>query len=95
MHRVYILRFLLLTCSRWEHECGRKTTQTKLNVLNNPTRVVNHVCSREEVLGSNFTTPNFLPNVFAQLLKDVKNALRLGHHTRYFTLFSKVQPVFL
>ena len=51
--------------------------------------VVNHVCFREEVLGSNPTTSEFLLNVFAQFLKYLRNVPRLGHRTWCFTLFYK------
>ena len=46
-----------------------------------------HVCSREGVLGSNPTTPDFLPNVFAARWRLLKNATSKGHHSRYITLF--------
>ena len=48
-----------------------------------------HVCSREGVLGSNPTTPKFLPNVFAARWRLLRNAPSKGHHSRYITLFFK------
>ena len=47
------------------------------------------VCSREGVLGSNPTTPKFLPNVFAACSRLLRNAPSKGHHSRYITLFFK------
>ena len=51
------------------------------------TLVRKHVCSREGVLGSNLTTPNFLPNVFAARWRLLRNAPSKKHHSRYITLF--------
>ena len=48
-----------------------------------------HVCSREGVLGSNPTTPKFLPNVFVAGWRRLRNAPSKGHHSRYITLFFK------
>ena len=50
------------------------------------TLVGKHECSREEVLGSNPTTPNFLPNVFVARWQLLRNAPSKGHHSRYITL---------
>ena len=47
------------------------------------------MCSREGVLGSNPTTPNFLPNVFVARWRLLRNAASKGHHSRYITLFFK------
>ena len=57
------------------------------------TLVVNQVCSREEVRASNLTAPKFLTNVFARFWEHLRNAPRLGDHTRYITPFSKVPTV--
>ena len=46
-----------------------------------------HVCSREGVLGSNPTTPKFLPKVFVARWRLLRNAPSKGHHSRYITLF--------
>ena len=46
-----------------------------------------HVCSREGVLGSNPTTPKFLPKVVAARWRLWRNAPSKGHHSRYITLF--------
>ena len=46
-----------------------------------------HLCSREEVLGSNPTTPKFVPKGFASRWRLLRNAQSKGHHPRYFTLF--------
>ena len=53
------------------------------------TLVGKHVCSREGVLGSNPTTPKFLPNVFASRWRHLRNAASKGHHSRYITVFFK------
>ena len=53
------------------------------------TLVGNHVGSREGVLGSNPTTPKFLPNVFASRWRLLRNAPSKGHHSRYITPFFK------
>ena len=53
------------------------------------TLVGKHVCSREGVLGSNPTTPKFLPNVFVARWRLLRNAPSKGHHSRYITLFFK------
>ena len=45
------------------------------------------MCSREGDLGSNPTTPKFLPNVFVARWRILKNAPSKGHHSRYITLF--------
>ena len=46
-----------------------------------------HMCSREGVLGSNPTTPRFLPKVFVACRRLLSNAPSKGHHSRYITLF--------
>ena len=51
------------------------------------TLVDKHVCSREGVLGSNPTTPKFLPKVFVARWRLLRNAPSKGHHSRYITLF--------
>ena len=51
------------------------------------TLVGNHMCSREGVLGSNPTTPKFLPNVFVARRRLLRNAQSKAHHSRYITLF--------
>ena len=51
------------------------------------TLVGKHMCSREGVLGSNPTTPKFLPNVFVTRWRLLRNAPSKGHHSRYITLF--------
>ena len=43
--------------------------------------------SREGVLGSNPTTPDFKPNVFVARRRVLRNAPSKGHHSRYITLF--------
>ena len=48
-----------------------------------------HVCSRGGVLGSNPTTPKFLPKVFASRWQLLRNASSKGSHSRYITLFFK------
>ena len=48
-----------------------------------------HVCSWEGVLGSNPTTPKFLPNVFVARGQLLRNASSKGHHSRYITLVIK------
>ena len=53
------------------------------------TLVAKHVCSTEGVLGSNPTTPKFLPKVFAAHWRLLRNASSKGHHSRYITLFFK------
>ena len=45
------------------------------------------MCSREGVLGSNPSTPKFLPNVFFARWRPLRNAPSKGHHSRYITLF--------
>ena len=56
----------------------------------NRTVMGNHVHSREEVLGSNPTTPKFF---FSKGVRSrqplLRNAPSKGHHTRYITLFLK------
>ena len=47
------------------------------------------MCSREGVLGSNATTPKFLPNVFVARWQLLRNVPSKGHHSRYITLFFK------
>ena len=51
--------------------------------------VSNHVTSGEGVLGSNPTSPKFLPNVCAARRERLRNAPLKEHHTRYITLFFK------
>ena len=51
------------------------------------TLVGKHMCSREGVLGSNPTTPKFLPNGFAARWQLLRNAPSKGHHSRYIPLF--------
>ena len=51
------------------------------------TLVGKHVHSREEVLGSNPTTPTFLPKAFAARCRLLRNPPSNGHHSRYITLF--------
>ena len=53
------------------------------------TLVGKHVCSREGVLGSNTTTPEFSPNIFAARGGRLRNAPSKGHQSRYITLFFK------
>ena len=53
------------------------------------TLVGKHMCSREGVLGSNPTTPKFLPKVFVARRQLLRNAPSKGHHSRYITLFSE------
>ena len=53
------------------------------------TLVGKHVCSREGVLGSNPTTPKFLPNVFVARWQLLRNAPSKGNHSQYITLFFK------
>ena len=48
-----------------------------------------HVYSREGVLGSDPTTPKFVPKVFASRWRLLRNAPSKGHHTWYITLFFK------
>ena len=48
-----------------------------------------HVYSREGVLGSNPTTPEFLLKVFAARWRRLRKAPSKGHHARYITLFFK------
>ena len=45
------------------------------------------MCCREGVLGSNPTTPKFLPKVFVACWRLLRNAPSKGHHSRYITLF--------
>ena len=40
-------------------------------------------------MGSNPTTPKFLPNVFVARWRLLRNAPSKGHHSRYITLFFK------
>ena len=51
------------------------------------TLVGKHMSSREGVLGSNPTTPKFLPKVFVACRRLLRNAPSKGHHSRYITLF--------
>ena len=51
------------------------------------TLVGKHVCSREGVLGSNPTTPKFVPKAFVARWQPLRNAPSKGHHSRYITLF--------
>ena len=51
------------------------------------TLVGKHMCSWEGVLGSNPTTPKFLPNVFVARWRLLRNAPSQGHHSRHITLF--------
>ena len=51
------------------------------------TLVGKHMCSREGVLGSNPTTPKFLPKVFVACWQLLRNAPSKGHHSRYITPF--------
>ena len=53
------------------------------------TLVGKHMCSREGVLGSNPTTPKFLPKAFVARWNFLRNAPSKGHHSRYITLFFK------
>ena len=53
------------------------------------TLVGKHVCSGEGVLGSNPTTPKFLPKVLAARWRLLRNAPSKGHQSRYITLFFK------
>ena len=55
----------------------------------NCTAVDKHVHSREEVLGSNPTTPTFLPNAFAARWRLLRNAHSKVHDSRYVALFFK------
>ena len=48
-----------------------------------------HVCSREGVLGSNPTIPEFLPKVFVARWRLLRNAPSERHQSRYITLFFK------
>ena len=48
-----------------------------------------HVCSREVVLGSNPTTPTFLPKIFVARWGLLGNAPSKGYHSQYITLFFK------
>ena len=47
------------------------------------------MCCREGVLGSNPTSPKFLPKVFVARRRLLRNAPSKGHHSRYITLFFK------
>ena len=47
------------------------------------------VCSREGVLGSNPTTPKFVPKGFVTGWRRLRNAPSKGHHSRCITLFSE------
>ena len=40
-------------------------------------------------MGSNPTTPNFLPKVFAARWRLLRNAPSTGYHSRYITVFFK------
>ena len=51
------------------------------------TLVGKHVCSRLGVLGSNPTTPKFLPKVFVARWRLLRNAPSKAHYSRYITLF--------
>ena len=51
------------------------------------TLVGKHMCSREGVLGSNPTTPKFLPKVFVARWRLLRNAPSKRHQSRYITLF--------
>ena len=51
------------------------------------TLVGKHMCSREGVLGSNPTSPTFLPKAFVARWQLLRNAPSKGHHSRYITLF--------
>ena len=53
------------------------------------TLVGKHMSSREGVLGSNPTTPKFLPKVSVARRRLLRNAPPQGHHSRYITLFTK------
>ena len=53
------------------------------------TLVDKHVHSREGVLGSNPTTPTFLPILFAACWRLLRNAPSKALHTRYIALFFK------
>ena len=53
------------------------------------TLVGKHVCSREGVLGSNPTTPKFLPKAVAARWRLMRNAPSKGHPSRYIILFFK------
>ena len=53
------------------------------------TLVGKHACSREGVLGSNPTTPRFLPKAFAARWRLLRNAPSKGNYSRYITLFFK------
>ena len=53
------------------------------------TLVGKHLCSREGVLGSNPTTPKFIPNVFVARRRLLRNAPSKGHLSSYITLFFK------
>ena len=53
------------------------------------TLVGKHMCSRKGVLGSNPTSPKFLPNVFIARWRLLRNAPSKGHHSPYITLFFK------
>ena len=53
------------------------------------TLVGKHMCSRGGVLGSNPTTPKFLPKVFVAPCRLLRNSPSKGHRSRYITLFFK------
>ena len=53
------------------------------------TLVGKHMCSREGVLRSIPTAPNFFPKVFVPRRRLLRNAPSKGHHSRYITLFFK------
>ena len=53
----------------------------------NCTLVGKYMCSREGVLGSNPTTPNFLPKGFVARWQRLRNARSKVHHSPYITLF--------
>ena len=53
------------------------------------TLVGKRMCSREGLLGSNPTSPKFLPKVFVARWRLLRNAPSRGHHSRYITPFFK------
>ena len=53
------------------------------------TLVGRHMSSRLGALGSNPTTPKFLPKAFVPRWRLLTNAPSKGHHSRYITLFSE------
>ena len=46
------------------------------------------MCSREGFLGSNPTTPKFLPKVLVARWRRLRNAPSKGHHSRYIHFLS-------